>query len=195
MSITFYSDSTGGTIQSSNGNIILDNGTTLTGTDVGSLRNTGRVVQTVYLRYDTKTTWSIPVSANTIVTDMNITITPRYATSRILLCYMLSYEAHWDSVWRLGRNNVEIVRNSTDGNRWSGWANTQYDYGDNSSTPLTSYYMYVDSPGTTAATTYNLMIGGSGASAYTLYMNRTVSSAGQDSYEVGISNVIAQEIL
>lgn len=195
MSISFSSAAGGGTISSSSGIITLGNGTTMTGADAGSIRNSGRVIQTVHSRYDTKTTWSVPVNTNTIVTDMNITITPRYATSRILLTYMLSFECHHDTVWRLGRNNVEIVRNNTDTGRWSGWAVGQYEGNDNSSTPFTTAFMYVDSPNTTAATTYNLMISSGGASAFTLYMNRTVSSTGQDSYEVAISNVTAQEII
>lgn len=160
-----------------------------------NLMNSGAIVQTVYKKVDNMSAWTAPVSSNTIVSDMNISITPKYSTSKILITFMVSFEMHQDTVFRLGRNNVEIVRNNTDGNFWSGWVHPGYDQ-DTASTPRTNYYIWVDSPATTALTTYNLLISSSNnVTAYTLFLNRNANGNGSDANEVGISYAMLQEIL
>ncbi len=189
MSISFRSN----LISSSTKKINLQNGTRIVGDIDGNVFTSGRVGQTVTVRYDTKSSWSVPVSSNTIVTAMNVTITPKYNTSKILLTYVISYETTNNCVWRLGKNGTEFVRNTTDGSRWSGFAVGMYD-GDVDTTPASETFLFVDSPATTSAITYNLMIGSAGASASTLQMNRPYNSAGADAREAAISYVIAQEI-
>ena len=197
MSISFQSNATFGSIKSSDG-ITLKSGSTLSAPTNGSGRIfnvDGTVVQTVSLRYDTKSSWSYPAGpTNVIVSDLNITITPKYATSKILLTYMLSYETQYNSVFRLGRNGTEFLRNSTDGNRWSGFANPGYEP-DTASTPMTNTFMYMDYFPTLSSITYNLIVSSSDSGNGILYMNRAYSSAGANDYEVGISYVIAQEIM
>ena len=183
----------------SHSNNTIQTQTQIRGEDPASVRSyglvdSGIIVQTNYLRYDQRTTWSAPVNGNTVVSDLNITITPKFATSRILLTYMVSFEIHHDSIFRLARNGSEIGRNANDGNRWSGFANTGYD-ADTDSTPRTNYYVYIDSPATTSTVTYSLWIGSGGATARTLYMNRNVGNLGSDTRETAISFVMAQEIL
>ena len=158
-----------------------------------TLMSSGAVVQTVSKRVDTMSTWTAPIGTNTIVSDLDLTITPKYSTSRILITYMISFEMFYNTVFRLGRNGVEIVRNNTDANRWSGWVNPGYDV-DDASTPRTNFYVWVDSPATVAATTYNLMISSSDSAARTLALNRATNSWGADNYETGISYVMLQEI-
>lgn len=183
----------------SHSNNTIQSQTQIRGEDYASvlpygLTGSGIIVQTNYLRYDQRTTWSAPVSGNTVVSDLNITITPKFATSRILLTYMLSFEMNHNTIFRLARQGVEIGRNINDSNRWSGWAIAGYD-ADTDSTPRTNYYVYIDSPATTSPITYNLWVGSSGATAYTLYMNRNVGNLGSDTRETAISFVMAQEIL
>lgn len=192
MSLKFSSDAGTGYIKSTTGKLDMYNSSSFNAAINSSIVNSGQVLQTVSMRYDTRSTWNIPTTP-TIITDMNISITPKFSTSKILVMYMLSYEVAENNVWRLGRNGTEIVRNSLDSNPWSGWGMVQYD-ADNSSTPFTNTYWYIDTPGTTAATTYNLMIVSSNGGAQTLYMNRTISSAGQDSYEVAVSFAMLQEL-
>jgi hypothetical protein len=158
-----------------------------------SLMSAGAVIQTVTKRIDTYSAWTAPVGTNTIVTDFDMIITPKYSTSRVLITYMISFEMHQDTVFRLGRNNVEIVRNNTDANRWSGWVNPGYDQ-DTASTPRTNYYVWIDSPATTAAVTYNLMVSSSDGNARTLFVNRNANGNGSDANEIGISYVMLQEI-
>jgi hypothetical protein len=55
--------------------------------------------------------------------------------------------------------------------------------------------LYIDTPQSTNAVTYQLAVGGSGASAYTFYLNRTVGNTGSDNQEIMVSSVVAWEIL
>jgi hypothetical protein len=92
------------------------------------------------------------------------------------------------------RNDVIIGTNITDSGRWSGWATPGYDV-DTNTTPTTVHLMYVDTPlNTTERLNYKLMVSPSGGTAHTFYLNRSANNAGSDGSEVGISQVIIQEI-
>ena len=175
------------------GTIIIPAGNRLRGVDAGSIYAPGMIIQTIYSRTDAKSTYSAPVGSNTSVTELQITITPKFANSVIMLTYNVTYEMHWDTIFRLSRNGTVIGTNTTDSGRWSGWAIPGYDT-DTASTPTTKHFIYRDSPATTGALTYNFLVSSSGPTAYTFFLNRSVNSAGSDNHEVGISQVLAQEI-
>jgi len=159
----------------------------------------GVAVQLVYNRVDSKDVYSFATAGSTgsFITSLNTSITPRSATSKILVTYCISYEVHHDTIFRLYRNvggvDTMIGTNTTDGNYWSGIWYPGYD-ADNASTPTTNTLMYLDSPATTSAITYKLMIQSGGIGATSFYLNRSVGSAGQQNYEVAISQVFLQEI-
>jgi hypothetical protein len=192
MPMKFSSDAGAGYIRSTSGKLDMYNNSSFNAASNSSIVNAGQILQTVSMRYDTRSTWSVPTTP-IIVSDMNISITPKFSTSKIFVMYSVSYEIAENNVWRLGRNGTEIVRNTLDANPWSGWGMVQYD-SDNNSTPFTNTYWYIDTPGTTALTTYNLMIVSANGGAQTLYMNRTIGSAGQDFYEAAVSFAMLQEI-
>jgi len=163
----------------------------------GSAAIPGMSVQQVYLRSDTKSTYSIGVTTGAILTDLNTTITPRAATSKIKITFNLSVEPPPNSVWLLYRNiggagDVLIGRNVNDANYWSGtWTHNPQYYG---GAIATHCFMYLDTPNTTSAVTYKIMNQGSGEAAYSLGLNRPSSSAGAQYLEVGISQVFLEEI-
>lgn len=165
----------------------------------GNMYANGVPLQMTYLRYDTKTGYSIPTAGTTgtIITDLNTSITPRRTTSKVLITYCIAYEISENFIFKLYRNNggsnTEIGTNSTDANYWSGLWLCGYD-ADTNSTPRTQTMMYLDSPATTNTCTYQLMVQSSGSGASTFYLNRAFSSAGQSVYEVAISQVFLQEI-
>lgn len=159
----------------------------------------GMVLQTVYRRVDTKSTWSFTTATTpgTRITDLDTTITPRFSNSRILINFSITYEVHWDTVFKLFRIvsgvPTEIGTNTTDSNYWSGiWVNS-YD-NNNDSTARTESFFFIDEPNTLLPVTYSLMIQSAGVGASFLSLNRTIASLGQASYEVGISQVILQEL-
>ena len=169
---------------SQNGNILMPN---------GSIVSPGQVIQTAYLRTDTKASYSAPVNSNTEVVELTRIFTPKYASSAILLQYNITFEVHHDVIFRLSRNGTVIGNNTNDTGRWSGTWVTNYD-NDTNSTPTTKHYIYWDTPNSTSALTYRFLVSASGGTAYTFFLNRIAGSAGQDAWEVGISQLVIQEI-
>jgi hypothetical protein len=166
------------------GNILMPNGCVV---------SPGQIIQTAYLRTDTKASYSASVNTNTSVDLLTKTFTPKYASSAILLQYNIFYEVHHDVIFRISRNDVVIGNNTTDSNRWSGTWAANYDT-DVNSTPVTGHFMYWDTPNTTSTLTYKFLVSASGGTGYTFFLNRIVGSAGQDAWEVGISQLVIQEI-
>jgi hypothetical protein len=159
----------------------------------------GMVIQTKYVRADAKSTYNWVATANTAVNiaDLNISITPLFSTSKFFIQFNVTFECNHDTVFRLIRNvngvDSYVGINTTDTNYWSGTWMPGYDV-DTASTPRTNHMIYFDQPGTALPVTYKLMIQSSTQSAGTFFLNRSASSAGQAAYEVGISQVIVQEI-
>jgi hypothetical protein len=154
-----------------------------------------QVVSTVYTG---KTTYAFATAGQvgTYIAVLDTTITPTKTSSKVRVEFNLTFECHQDTVFRLWRvingATTEVVRNS-DTNYWSGFAVNPYD-ANNSSTSDTNHYVYIDSPNTTSAVTYRLMIQSAGVGANTLYLNRTVAAVGQANYENGVSQCILTEI-
>jgi hypothetical protein len=165
----------------------------------GSAAIPGMSVQQIYLRTDTKSTYSIAAygTGGTILTDLNTTITPRAASSKIRITFNVSVEPPQNSIWLLYRNiggagDTLIGRNVNDANVWSGtWAHSPQSY---AGALMTLTFMYLDSPNTTSSIVYKLMNQSSGDAAYTLGLNRTNGSVGTQYYEVAISQVFLEEI-
>lgn len=167
--------------------------------DGSALTGVGHVLQTVYKKVDSKSTYSVPTAGQTgvYIAVLDTTITPTSTSSKILINFNITYEVHNDTVFRLyrviGGTATEILRNSTDGNYWAGWKLPGHD-ANTDSTPWTNHLMDIDSPNTTSAVTYRLMCQSGGVGAVTFYLNRAQGSAGQANYEVGTSSVVLQEL-
>ena len=155
-------------------------------------------LQVVHKVYTGKTTYSVPTAGQTgtYIAALDTTITPTRSANKIRVEFNMSFEVHHDTVLRLFRvingATTEVVRNG-DGNYWSGFAYPGYD-ADNGSTPRTNHYIYIDSPNTTSAITYRLMIQSGGIGATTFYLNRPINSTGAANYENAISQCILTEI-
>ena len=167
----------------------------------GPLARTGSILQTVVTRSDSRVAYSSAASGNgTTVGELGLTITPRYASSHIWCRWMITGEFHQDNVFVLHKDGALVTSgpvgyNSQVGNvRYSGIMPAFYDQNEDS-TPSTWRMHYLDDTASSAATrTYAPAVRGSGASAYTFYLNRTVNAATQDNYEQSISYGIAMEI-
>lgn len=178
------------------GHVTLGASATLSSNTVGSIYAPGMVVQTVTNRADTRTTYSAPAgTTGTEIAILTTSITPKFSNSKIVIWLSLFCEIHHDSVFRLTRNGTMIGQNTDAGTsaRYAGWFVNGYD-NDYSSTPDTVTAIYVDSPNTTSTCTYKFLTSGSGGTAYTLSVNRTLGSGGADNHEQGISHVVIQEI-
>jgi hypothetical protein len=189
-----------GILKGSSGLIDLPTGHRILAADVGALVAPGMVIQTAHLLVDTSSTFSYTAAAGNAVSNMdisalNITFTPKFATSKVLLKYMVSGDANVDNfMFALRRNGTLIGQNAGGTDRWYGTVNIGNPAG--SSVPETWSFFLLDSPASVAALTYKLQfqVTQSGAVAATFYLNRAAAFAPQSQYEGGISQVLIQEI-
>ena len=165
------------------------------------LNSSGSVVQTIYTRSDTRNTYASGVSGDgTTITDLNISITPTNANNRLICQWMINGELHQDNVFLIHRDGALITtageegRNSTSNNRWVGYASAYYDTDENS-TQSNWVIMYSQIAGSTASRTYAPAVRGSGATAYTFALNRTLGSIGADNFENTVSTGIIYEVV
>jgi hypothetical protein len=171
-----------------------------TGTDISLesghvLEHEGKVIQTVTVRSDLRSTYSAPNSGDgTPVTPLRLTITPKRSDSWIWLRWTIFYEMHHDTVFLVHQDGSLIGYNSDRGNvRWSGILTPLYD-NDYGSTPQNSTINWFVQAGSTASRYYDLAVRSSNANNRTLALNRPNGNAGSDSNEVGVSFGFAREI-
>jgi hypothetical protein len=161
----------------------------------------GTVLQVKTVRTEARTTYSSATSGNgTTVTDLNLTITPKFSNSLLMMQWMINGEFHYNNVFLIHRGGSLVTTagetgyNSTAGNsRWSGFAPVLYDT-DVSSTPSSSFIQYFATAQNTSSTTFAPAVRSAGGTAYTFLLNRAVNSTGQDDYEVSVSTGIIWEI-
>jgi len=157
--------------------MIIDGTNGLTFNNATTQASAGQVLQVVQtVKTDAFSTTS---TSYVDVTGLSVTITPKFATSKILI--------QLSCVSTGGRTNIvtmftQILRGSTfiydSGNGLGAPANDQ---------PAGLVATYLDSPATTSATTYKLQIRGDGA---IVGINRTASS----SATCGSSSITVMEI-
>lgn len=163
----------------------------------------GAIVQTVWARTDTLTTYSSNSSGNgTAIAAINLSITPRFSTSILLVTWMINGEfsgAAWDNVFVIQKDGAIITTSGYQGynslggnNRWSGFVGGAYD-NNAASTPENYRIQYWIPALTTSSQTFSAAVRSASGSSYTFYLNRPVSSVG-DSYEVMISTGMIQEV-
>ena len=172
---------------------------TLAGRNI--LTNTGPVIQVQTVMTDRKNSIASPNSGNgTPLRDLTVGITPTASSSRLIVEFMICGELHQDNVWLIHRNGGLVTtsgeqgRNSTNNNRWMGYAAAWYDRNENS-TPSTWYLLYHCIANTTSYTYFNPACRSSSGGNYNFYQNRTQGSWGQDNHETTICSATIWETL
>ena len=130
------------------------------------------------------------------IKELDISIKPKFANSRILLHWMINGELHQDVVIRVARDGSYIIHgyNETQGtNQWSGVACGGYDLNEDS-TPENYCIDTYDEPGGTNTYNYQIYIGSSSTGSYPAYINRTYISGASNAHEAGICFMSATEI-
>jgi hypothetical protein len=162
------------------------------------------VVQTVYARTSARNTYAAAVSGNgTTITDLNLTIVPRFATSMLIMQWMINSEASsgsWNTVFLIHQNGLLITQagyegyNNQAGNqRWSGVAAGMYD-NNSSSTMSNIVIQYAIPAASVTSRVYAPAVRSSDSTAKTFYLNRTVDSAGGDTLEATVSSGVIWEV-
>jgi len=182
-----------GTIATTANAVVLTAGT--------NLRYPGQVVQMFTIRTDVRTAYSsLPSGNGTTLSALNLTITPKFSSSLIVMEWMINCEVHHDNVFLVHQDGSLITTsgyegyNSGAGNqRWSGYLSGFYDA--NESSTMTNYYMLYSIPATNLSQrTYAPAIRSSTGTQYTLTLNKTISNQGEDVYENAVSTGLIMEI-
>jgi len=157
----------------------------------------GSVIQYQSVRADTRATYAANTSGNgTIITPLNVIITPKRANSMIVVEWVIGAEVHQDTVFLIHKNGSVASDgfNTSVGNiRSSGIMSGFYDQNEDS-TPSNYKIKYVDYPNTTSAVTYSLAIRSSSATTYTFALNRTINGSTGDNQESMVSFGSAMEV-
>ena len=114
------------------------------------------------------------------------TITPKYATSKILVTVMVNGSASVDGLLRLVRNSTAIGVPSAGNPMGTAFIGTRGNTYEGFSTTMT----YLDSPNSTATQTYKWQIAGSGSTTW--YVNRTPANSTAD--ETTICTITLMEV-
>ena len=182
-----------GTIQTTGTAVVMGSGT--------SLRYPGQVVQMFTIRTDVRTAYTSLTSGNgTTIGQLNLTITPKFSSSLIIMEWMINCEVHHDNVFLVHQDGNLITTSGYEGynigggnQRWSGYMSGFYDA--NESSTMGNYFMLYSIPATNLnQRTYAPAIRSSSGSQYTLTLNKTISSQGEDVYENAVSTGMIMEI-
>ena len=158
------------------------------------LKTPGLVAQVATLQTRTQATYTAPNSGDGgELTELNMVMTPKDAGNKVILEWHFNGEVHHDTVWIVTRDDVQLANTTDDDDhRWAG-VSSQHD-SNNSSTPDNAIIRIIDEDCLATETTYKLLCRSSTGSTHTVYLNRTIGSAGQDSYEAGLSSCVATEV-
>ncbi len=191
-------------LESPTGNLELVGGLTIN--DTTSISYPGRIVQMNHKMIHTRTSWTNPGSdtgsVSTDVPNMNINFQCKFANSLVIMEARVMGDIYHNTIFRYTVNGSKITTAAYDSynddagaNRWSGLTCAAYEgANNNTSTPGETYIMVYYKPGNTNNNTYRIVAREGNTSASANYINRCGASAGQNSYECGVSSIIMYEI-
>jgi hypothetical protein len=158
----------------------------------GTFYAPGITIQTIANNIHAKNLYSVAASRD--IPEFDVVITPRFATSKILIRWVIQYSPNdANHIWRILRNGTTIGYNTDAGLvNWSGVASMHY--GAAGSTLTNSTIEWVDTPNTTSALTYRLQFRNSSTTGVAVGINRTLDNPGTNNYENGVSFVTATEL-
>lgn len=167
------------------------------------LKSPGMVVQTKFVRSDRRIQYSAPAnnSSGITIADLNLTISPKFSDSLLIMEWMINGEIHHDTIFNIHRDGELITDEGYEGyNRetgrttWSGIVAGIYD-NDTDSTPSNFFIQYAIPARTTLIRTYAPSVSGSGTAGYTLSLNRTNANiSGTNAYEIMVSTGMLMEV-
>ena len=166
-----------------------------TGTILTSATTTGfpagsviQVVQSV------KTdTFSSASTSSVDITGMSVSITPSSSTSKILVCVNMAFTGHTASSaagWKILRGSTDIAIGDAASNRVRATVGNQIGHQNNDQ--YHSSAMFLDSPNTTASTTYKLQ--GICNQGTGFYVNRSSGDGDTTASYRGVSTITVMEI-
>ena len=164
----------------------------------GQLGNAASTNQTIQTHVNTTSSQSLTGGTRANITGLTATITPSNTSKRIKISVRWNGEysstANQDVVFGIRRNGTDIGNPAAAGVRAIGIAILAQGYytSENTSTPDSCIYEYIDSPASTSALIYTatILYKASG----TLYNQRSVNDANATNFERTTSTIILEEI-
>lgn len=189
------------TQKTGSGIITMQTGTGIATQTPQAFTSPGQIVQARYFRTDVRANYTASNSGDgNRITDINLTITPKFATSLLLMQWMINGEVNHNVVFVVHRDNSLVTTsgitgyNSQGGNsRWSGLVSAYYDNNDDS-TPSNWFIQYAAPATTISPTVFSVAVRSSDGTDRTFSLNRTNASTGSDSYEATVSTGTIWEI-
>jgi hypothetical protein len=142
------------------GNIVVPTNNTISGTDVGSVKAPGTLIQ---VQYATSGFVNQTINSATpvVLSGMSVNITPKFANSKIIVQAMVTASWSYVSSIHVFRNGVDLIANHG-GNNQSGGATALWTHYIGASESQRSNQVfpfpviYQDTPGVTTPLTYDL---------------------------------------
>ena len=137
-----------------------------------------------------------PSATSRTISPLTIRITPKFATSKILLQWMINIELGENNLFSIYRNGIKTGYNtSVPDNIWVGAMSAAYDLNVDS-TPENMYLAWIDTPNTTGVLEYTIVVRSASTSSFPVYFNRPATGAavGQTNREITVSFKCATEI-
>ena len=142
----------------------------------------GKVLQVVQNHVNTISSQSLTATTFANISNLNASITPSSSSSKILVKIRWAGEiaSHQDVVFGINRDSTSVGSAPSVGSRPFGLTCLGISYqAENSSTPESANYEYIDSPGDTSAHTYHATVKHESSQAF--YNNRTISDTDNNS--------------
>ena len=162
----------------------------------GSKLGTGAVLQVKHFQLtSTQTETSISANTDRVLTNFEVSITPKSTSSIIMLDANIMYEttaSAWDTGWFFYRNTTKLAGDSASSRKTCITVGHLSLNGDNTSSPERASLRYIDSPSSTSAITYK--VGFSSQSTANMFINRTINDTDNIAFERMVSLFTATEI-
>ncbi len=157
----------------------------------------GHIIQTISTTKTDAWTYSASSTGFTDVTGLAATITPQFATSKILVQVNINFSSNMRySAAILLRGSTQIGGGTAEGNRPSVSVSPQanQDETHNQYIMRNSSFSFLDSPSTTSATTYKVQVGNTHESSSINYVNRPPSNDNSAYIHRGSSTITLTEV-
>jgi len=191
------------TVASATGNTAIAGTLDVTGNITGGASSVlyvpGSIVQVQYTQTDTTDATTVPLATTTDIPNLSVVITPKSTASKILIEVMWNGEVGpdvgdgYNTTMFLKRDATEL-KAATDGDRLSGISGFMDSYNTANRTPDSSQIRFFDTPASTSAITYKVVVKNGVDGGTTVYTNRTEDDTDSASHARMISNISVTEI-
>jgi hypothetical protein len=137
-------------------------------------------------------TFSTSSSSYVDLTGLAVTITPSVDTAKVLLMVSVNHSNAANNTINLGlkRGTTELIVPTSPGSRTVAWSANRQNFTGASNLMTVQNFVFLDSPATDTATTYQVTISTGG----TVFVNRSTTDDNNSGFPRGVSTITAIEV-